>query len=282
MTDPNESTGTENQAELAGVVMDGGVEEDPTEAQAPPDTETETEQTEQTGPQYDEEGRPINQAAVQKKIDKAIFEKYEQERKNEELSAKLAEVEKKLQEKEETPGEVVVPPFPDQYDPQFELKKQEYESAIRKQAEIQAQQQFQQQQQEQAIQQQQKKEQQTISELHQGMYSKASELGLEEKELQESDQRVAMFVKDPKLAKFILGMDDSPLVVKHLANSVQDLEQISKMPLEVATAHIASKIAPQARKLKPTITNTPDPLDIPKGKGPGAKKSEYLDGVTFE
>ena len=114
------------------------------------------------------------------------------------------------------------------------------------------------------------------------MHKTAPDLGVKVEDLKKADTVVAGFIKDSRLAKYILGVDNAALVIKYLANSAQDLDAISNMDPIAAAGYIASTVIPNAAKLKPDVTSAPDPLDIPSGKAGGEKKNPYLEGVQFE
>lgn len=229
----------------------------------------------------DETKTPINQEAVNKRINTITREKYEEKRKREAAEARIAALETDM-EKLKTPESVVIPPMPDQFDEDFDQKVAARESAIKESAALKAKKDLAFQTQQQEIQRQQAAGQKEINDLVDGMYSKSEELGIKKSELKEHDDKVALYIQDPQLAKFILGLDDSPLVVKYLAENPVALDKIASMNPLLAASHISTTIVVEAAKLKPGVTKTPDPLNIPGKKGAPPKTSEYLEGVTME
>lgn len=215
----------------------------------------------------------INQEAVDKKIHKLTFEKYEEKRKREALESELKALKHKAADGAD---KVEIPPIPDRYDPDFEEKMEARDKAIMEQANANAAVQVDQQNRQQA-------EAQALQQNITKMYAGAEKLGIKESEMQEADNKVAMFVTDPALAKYILGREDSTQVVKYLADSIVELDELSKMEPTAAAAKIAAEIAPKASEaFKQKTPGAPNPLDIPGGRGAPEKKSKFLVGVEFE
>jgi len=299
-----QSTGTKNPAptpgptgkENDGVTFDDGTEN-------PVDSGTSSDDNRMPGtPEGQSEGQPsgtpddrsgskptesgtddeINQDKVNSRINKLTFEKHEERRKREAAEKKAKELQDKYEKATTESSEVVIPPIPDTFDPQYEAKIKARDEAIAKKAEADAKAQLAVQQRQDQIKAQQEREQAEIQTAVDNMFKNGKDLGIEKEELLEADGKVATFIRDPSLAKFIISQENSALVVKYLASSAQELEKISTMDSISAAAYIATTIVPKADELKPGVTTTPDPLDIPSGKGGGDKQSPFLTGVEFE
>lgn len=227
-----------------------------------------------------EQKKAIDQDAVNKRINKLTFEKYEERRKREEIETKLKALEQKQQQGDtET---VSIPEMPDVFDPQYDQKMADRENALKKAAQLEAKRDYEariaEKQQQERLNESNQQAQKWVSE----MYDQASKLGIEKGDLEKADQTVATFIKDQGLARFIISQKSAPLIINHLAGNITELEHISKLHPIDAAAYIASKVIPDAEKYKPKVTATPDPLDIPDGKAAGKIESEYLKGVIFE
>jgi len=267
LKDQNQEPNPE-ETPLEGVEVDDGVEIDETPDEAPPPEES---------PE-----RPINQESVEKKINKITFEKHEEIRKREALEKELQEVKEKLTSLSADEEKIEIPPVPDTFDPDYQVKLQARDAALSKAAEVRAKKKLQEER-ELAIQQQHLLDEQAKAQkLVEAMYSSADKLGVSAEELKQADETVAKYVRDPSLAQYILGVENSPLVVKYLANSAEALEKIQSMNAVQATAYIVQTVLPEAEKLKPELTETPEPIDIPGGKPSSEPPNEFLDGVEFE
>lgn len=267
-------TGAESQAQDDGLDIDDGTEEATEDQGAAAETETPSEQQTQT-PE-----KPINQEAVQKRINKAIRERYEEQRKREEAERKLEEATQKLSAFDQK--DITIPEFPDAFDPNFDQKIRARDEALKQQAMQQAQRDLQQRNAEQARMEKAQKQRDQVTGYVNSMFKNAEQMGIKEADLRQADDTVAMFIKDPGLATFILSQKDAPLIINHLAGNIAELETISRMNPIDAAAHIATSVIPAAQKYRPNLPSTPDPIDIPAGKSKGVKQSEYLDGVEFE
>lgn len=287
--DQKQPTDAENQANDQLIIeFDGGTETDaPTDEtnndslsaddQAPVDVSQAEIATLKSKDETD--SKPINQEAVQKKINKAIYEKYEEIRKREALEAELTEARKKL---DAVSKDVVnVPDMPDAFDPDFDLKVKARDEALKKQAQIEAQQIIERQNTEQAMKKAAEAEREKITGYVNNMYTAAEKLGMKKDDLTQADNVVAGFIKDPGLATFIISHDKAPLIINHLASNITELEMISKMNPIQASAYIVASVLPNAQQYKPAVPSTPDPLEIPAGK-PAGQKNPYLEGVVIE
>jgi hypothetical protein len=269
------------------------VEQEPTGAENPDGASTETEnqdastetenqdetQTETEGSEV--EAKPVNQEAVNRKINKVIAKQKQAEAEAEAVKKELEKYRAKLAEKEKSAIDVEIPSLPDAWDPEYQAKVAERDRLLQEKAKAEAAAEVQRQRQEELTKQQQEKEREKYIEQTQKMYSAGEKVGIKKEELQKAEQTLALFVKDPSLAQFILAHDDSALIVNHLAANVEELDKISAMPSVNASAHIVSKVLPEAQKFKPTASKAPDPLSIPSGKAAGTD-DPFLKGVQFE
>lgn len=278
--------GTEEPAQES--TETGNQEGTPTEAQNQEGTPTEAKNQEkdaqtQTNDGDDDgtEGKPINQEAVNKKIAKVVARRKEAEAKAEAEKKRADELEAKLKEKEPTVDEIVIPDLPDAYDPEYESKLAERDAAIQEKAIAKAKAEQAERDAQEAIEQQQIEARKRYEDQTTKMYETGEKVGIKKDDLQQAEQTLSLFIKDAGLAQFILAHEDSALIVNYLAQDVETLEKISSMPGTNAAVHVATQVLPEAKKFKPSVTKTPDPLDIPEGKAAG-NEDPYLKGVQFE
>lgn len=223
----------------------------------------------------------INQDAVNKRINEITFQKYEEKRKREELEAELNQLKSKIEKENEKPGDIQIPPLPDIYDDDYESKIQAREAALQKAVESKVRKALMQEQEQKSIKAELEKQQAKIAQQVTDMFESGKKLGITEEELRKADMTVSGFIKDPNIARFILSRKDAALIVKYLSSSAIELEKLGSMdPLE-ASVYIATNVSSQAEKLKPGVTKTPDPIDIPSGKA-APNEDPYLKGVSFE
>lgn len=266
-------TDAENQADAMGKV-DFGDEEQPVE------TQTADSPDENQTPENESES-PINQEAVEKRINKITFEKYEEKRKREAIQAELDQLKAKLEERDKKSEDINVPPMPDPYDDDYADKIKAREAALQQAAVLKAKKDFLEEQNKKAFLDKITKQNAEIQKQVDEMYANAEKHGISKEALQNADAKVANFIKDQSLARFILGQKDAALVINYLSNSATELEKLSSMDPLNASVYIATEISQKAVKSKPKLTKTPDPIDIPKGSA-APKEDAYLKGVSFE
>jgi hypothetical protein len=258
-----ESTETENQGEVT--------ESDDTQVQEGEETETETEDKEIEP----SEKKLVSQEDIQKRIDKLTYKRYEEKEKRIEAEKKLAEKEAELKKLKKQSEEIEIPPVPDPLEPGYEEKLQRREEALTKRAQLEAQRQL-------AESQRAEQQQKRINDNVERMYKSAAKLGFSPEEFKKAENNVSMFIKTPEVAGYILDNENSSLIVQYLSGNIEVLEELGNMDPLKAAVFITNDIIPKAKKLKPVTTKTPEPLDVPKGKGGGEGESPYLRDVEFE
>ena len=273
----NPAPNDDSNAELDGVVIEAPSPDDSSLVEPNLDDGTPSEDTPS---KESEEG--INQEKVDKKINKLTFEKHEERRKREKVEADRKELQDKFDALTARNDQIQVPPIPDTFDVNYEAKVKARDEALIARAKQDAEQNFAAQQQQSAIEATRKAESTAIQKHIDTMLDSCKKLGIEKETLKAADDKVAMFVKDPSLAKFIISQENAALVITYLAASAQELEKISSMDPVSASAYIATAIVPKANALKPGVTQTPEPLDIPRGTGGNPNDSQYLKGVQME
>jgi len=244
------------------------------------------QQTDDTGRGGQQAGEQfINQEAVQRAINRQ-HQKYQQER-TRRLTAeeKLAQAEAKIAELQAA-QKPVIPDMPDTLDPDFNAKVQAREKAIRDQAVWD--------QQEQIRQRQAQQQQQTVQTGHQQQmqqtvakyYDRAGKLGVDAQKLQAAEQQIAGFLA-PGVANHLLTHKQGPLIVKHLADNILDLDNLANLSDTDAAVHIAQKIVPKLGQGPSGKINPDDELDDSTDTGGVSRHQpktsrDFMRGVTME
>ena len=263
--------------ELASVNIEDGVELSPedgktAEGESPDDEDRKTEED-------DGKKSEINQQAVNKRINKLTRQRYEEERKRKEAEARLKEYE---DQKKAVDDNVVIPPVPDIYDPNYDQLMKERDAAIQRKSQADAAKAAENQRYQDELVKRQQAHQKEMMDLHGEMFVKSKDLGIKEEDLKAADEHLAATIPSPDIAKFILELDDSPLVALYLYQNSEALDKVLSMDLMKAAAYLSTTISAEAAKLKPGTSKAPEPIDIPGKKGAPEKSSEYLEGVVFE
>lgn len=271
-------TEAENPAPMEEDDMGVGFEEEEISSESSPENETDA-------PQKTEDSQEsetfINQEAVNKRINEITFEKHEERRKREQLQEEFEALKAKLEERSKKEEDITIPPLPDMYDDDYKVKLKERDDIIQKIADRKAEKKWLKKQQEEQYAKQMEALQKKTAEKIRAMQTKAREYGIKETELEEADSTVGKFIQNPDLARFIIGQQEAPLIIKYLASDAVELENLAKMDPLDASVYIASEITKKALKLRPGVTKTPDPVDIPKGKSK-LEKDPFLRGAVFE
>jgi hypothetical protein len=231
----------------------------------------------------DEDGSEINQEAIQKKIDTATFKRHEERRKREAIQRErdaLKEEIERLKNPTVQPSDIVIPEVPDSLDPDFDTKMAERDKAIADKAKAESAAQVAQETAQKTAQQRAEEEVNELRRLSSEMYAAAEKEGISSADLKVADDRVAMFVGDRSLARFILEQG-SDLVIA-LSGDVESLEKIGRMDPVSATAYIATSVLPKLSIKEKKAPSAPDPLKVPGKKGSPKKKNPFLEGVVIE
>lgn len=176
-----------------------------------------------------------------------------------------------------------IPPMPDAFDDDFEVKVKQRDDAIIARTNFNASNQAYLQQEQ--FNQQQAAQARTVKtqEVLQGHSDRAAALGIKPAEMLQAENAVLQYGLNPDLLAHIAGMEDSPLVIKHLATNAQDGYDLASMSPYNVTSFLDG-IKTKAGALKPKTSNTPKPATNLRGNGvdPSMGKHKYIDGATFE
>lgn len=114
--------------------------------------------------------------------------------------------------------------------------------------------------------------------------SRATQLGVKPEELQAAGKMVAEFGVHNDIAALILADEQGPLITKYLAQNLQELDDLSRLPVTQQAVRIATLIKSKAATLKPRVSSAPDPTTSVRGVGmvPASYGGKALEGATFE
>lgn len=234
----------------------------------------------------DESNEQVDEVELAKqKANEAFNKQYGQlkqaERERDALKAKQEEFERAERERQAAAiGDI--PPMPDAFDDDYEIKVKQRDEALIAQANYNAQnqtylqqQQFQQQQEAQA-------KQQKIQESMVSYSNKATELGIKQEELQAAASTVANYGLSDDLVMHILADSDGPLITKHLAANPQEGYQLASMS-PYAVGSFLDGIKAKASVLKPKTSSAPKPVNNLQGNGVDPELGRYknIKGATF-
>jgi hypothetical protein len=217
-------------------------------AELAPDSETQHEQQAEAD---------VNQEAINKAINKKHFEARQAERERDEALKKLADIERKQQEKMAAKISDM-PEAPDPFDDDYEAKLERYKTAIEQKAQYDAQQGFLREQQLQQQQLEQAKKTQEIQEKAQTYEQRAKELGISQEDMQNTGQTLISAGISEELAVALLEDKDGPIISKYLSANLNELDSLQSANPYLAGAKL-SEIKQKAQALKPKTSKTPPP-----------------------
>lgn len=121
------------------------------------------------------------------------------------------------------------------------------------------------------------------AETAQNVISKGKSYGIEEAQVQQNAQSLINYGISGDVFRALALDDESPLLMQHLAANSQEVANLNSMNPVQAGAYIATVLKPQAIKLKPKASNTPDPATEVQGAGidPEDGKYKHLKGTTY-
>lgn len=249
---------------------------------APTDTGTVTSGSE-SATDTGEVQEQTNQDAVNKAIGKQHAKYREEQRLRQTSDNALAEANRKLAEFEANKPAPLVPEMPDPYEDGFEEKMRIRDAAIVAKASSDAQQATavtnQQAQQATAQQAQVEADKAAVATYK----DKATTLGVDSEVLVAAETAVVNYGIQTDQLQFIIGKDDGPLIMQHLAANPMDLDDLSRMTPFQAATFINSTLSTKAAALKPKQSTAPAPLEPLSGNGvdPNGAKSPWLEGGTY-
>lgn len=205
----------------------------------------------------------------------------EQERRADGLQSELDDIKRKQQEQEAARvGEL--PPIPDQLDDDYDEKMRKYTEGVANKAAFDEKQ-------KQIVQNQQNQQevtkQQEDAAAHQAFvkYSaRAVDLDIGDVEMNSAINTVLALGLTQDSVQFLVDNEIGPLMTKHLAGNVSDINALAMMPSVHRGAYLQGLI-PKAELLRPKTSNTPAPVDNLSGNGAqaDANKFKHSKGATF-
>lgn len=238
-----------------------------------PDSEGQHEENSQV----DEEAK--RQQATQEVINKKTFETKQAQRDLQAANDQLRVLQDAdLARKAAAVAEI--PPLPDQYDDDFIGKMADRDAAILAQADFNSTKAASEREQQLQQQQTQQLQREQVQKSAISYNARATELGIDQAELQAAGTAVVQYGLSDDLAMHILSDPDGPLITKHLAANPQEgFELASMSPFAVGT--YLDGIRAKAEALKPKTSSAPAPADTLQGNGVGEQKHPALDGVIY-
>lgn len=226
-------------------------------------------------PAEGEENTTDEADAAQKAVDNAIgkqhFKYRTEQRRADGLQEQLDEANRKLSTAQGAPGDVVIPPIPDTWDDEFEVKIRTRDDAIKRKATLEQQSLSNADNQRLTEQQAQRLELERSQELNNRFVENATKLGVTDKVLQASQKVVIDYGISAELATALIEDADGPLMVQHLAANPLDLHDlVNANPIQAGIK--LGEIKVKAAKLKSKPSTTPDPATVLNGRGAPSKE----------
>lgn len=263
-----------------GIIIEGGEESASEES----GEESQEEVEEPTGDDSGEEPeKEINQESVNKRINKIHFEKKQAEEREAQAVARAKDLEERLAAatKKELPA---VPEVPDLYDPDYAAKMLDRDKIIQEHGRNLAEKQLLENQTAESHRQSQAAERAKVETMVAGFYDGAKKLSIDKAKIDESQNIVSKYIPGrQELAKFLLSDEvNGPLNVLYLSQNLAEMEKVAGMSDVQASVYIATKVAPEAAKLKVKKSKTPAPPYHASGRTVAKSADPILKGCTFE
>lgn len=245
-----------------------------------PEPEGTVEEQEATAPEQEE--KLFDQESANKAFIRNKQKLREEAKAKEAAEAKAAELAKELAKYKET-GRPEIPESPDPFDDGFEEKTKERDEAIKAAAIYDREKEAKKEAERHKIEAVKTQQLEKDRKLLEKYGARVKELGLDPDEQAKKENILDAYVSDPDLARYLIGHEDGPLAVSFLVENHMEMEKIGGMGSMEAAVYIATNVIPNAQKLKPEITKTPDPLFIPSGKGAPvtSENDKYMQGGQF-
>lgn len=233
-----------------------------------------------SGEGHEQKPEGFNQEAANKAINKKHFQFKEAERQQKAAEDRASELEAKLQSMEQG-SEPVVPAIPDPYSENYEAEVKAYGEAIQRKTQFDQRQQFAQEQQSRTQQEAQQAETKRVNDLISGFNDRATQLGLDQTEIDQAGDTVAQYGINQDLVFFLLEDNEGPLITKYLAANPLELEALRNMNPMQAAIKVNSEIRERASSLKPQVSNAPEPPETINGGGVVESPNPWVSGGSF-
>lgn len=220
------------------------------------------EEPEKPRVEFNEDQQEVFNEAIARKV----AAQREAERKAKELEERLAEQQRKLAQYE-TPEKPVVPPPPDPYDDDYEVKVKERDEAIKAAAQWERDESYRQEQQQKAYQEQVRQEQERKESLAKTFFERGDKVGHGQAEL---DAAVGSLVNHGLAGgkgEHIINHENGPDLAMYLAKNALESDKIAQMSDMQAAVYIESEIIPKVKALRESSKPDKSP---PVVESPGA------------
>ena len=212
-----------------------------------------------------------------KAINKKHFQIKERERELEAARKRIEELEANFQP--EVKGPVEVPPLPDNWEDDYEVKISQREEAIRQNAHFQAMQSINQKEEAKRQQQLEAERAKYVESISDNFSRNVKKIGLNEEKVEKAAYKLAQYGADAETADFLLSDAEGPLLVAYFAADLESFDEfMSLTPMQRGLR--VSEYKQKAGVLRPKQTNAPDPAPSLGGKTPSRERGP--DGATYE
>lgn len=246
----------------------------------------EAQEEEKSTPDENQRKLEKAEAAFRKKINAYARHRNEEREAREAAEQKAKELEDRIKAFEQQQQQIKIPPLPDPLDEDYNEKIAMREKALRQASAYDAKQQFIAEQKQKQEHEAKLKAQQEAEEKTRKVYEAAIKYGIDQDQLKVAEDRLTRFIPRTNggvmLANYILEHEKSPLLIKYLGDNASEAEKIAGMNPIRAAMYINDKVLKSAEKLRPKISNAPDPVKSPSGRGAPKSENRFLKGVVME
>lgn len=238
-------------------------------------TDEELVETQETEAPESVQGEEENKdpAGFTKRINQKHFELMEKERERAALEAEVIALKAKIPEIQKP----VVPPLPDPYDDDFDIKMSQRDEAIKRVAAYEVQEEINHARLQEDNRLRQEGLNKSLVESVNTYSDRAKALNISANELKVAGQTVAAYGVHDSVAEFILQDDKGPAITAHLARNPEMLETISKMNPIHAALYIENNVKPKLSGK----TELPEPAET-LGGGGVSKRERGPKGAKYE
>lgn len=215
-------------------------------------------------------------AGFTKRINQKHFELMEEKRAREAVEAEIIALKARMPENHK----VEIPPLPDPYDDDYDVRIAQRDEAIKKVAIYEAQESVRQNHLEEQHRSDVESKRKALAESVKTYSGRARNLNISESELKVAGQTVAAYGIHDSVAEFILQDEKGPAITAHLARNPEQLEIVSKLNPIQAALYIASNVKPKLSS-KTKADELPDPPETLSGGGV-SKKERGPKGAKYE
>ena len=270
------------QATDSGITIEG--EESPAEATGNVEPGSNTGAELAAASPEEGEGNTVNGESevdsTQKAINKQHFKFREEQRRANELQAKLDVLEAKNAGSSQELETVTVPPIPDSWDDDYAEKMRVRDEAIGQNARVDSKKVIDETRSAEAQLLKQQQQAESSRKLSEQFTANATKLNVSPEALDAAQQTVISYGITPELATELLQDADGPLMVQHLAANPLDLQElVTASPF--TAGRMLAEVKAKAAALKPKTSDAPDPATALGGRGAPAG-DHGPDGATFE